>query len=201
MKSRMLLCALLLAGAHVFAESTNGLKDAVILVIRHAEKPASGNTLTPAGEERAKAYVHYFQNYTVDSKPVKISYLFAAADSKGSMRPRLTLEPLSKAMGMAIDQHFTDKQAAELADELRAKPHGGNIIICWHHGQIPALLQALGANPNKILPGGKWPESIFGWAVQLRYGDQGQLVEAKLIKEKLMPDDAGALYDMPEALP
>lgn len=197
----MLLCAMLLAGSRVFAQSTNELKDTVVLVIRHAEKPESGNTLTPAGEERAKAYVHYFQNYTVDSKPVKISYLFAAADTKGSMRPRLTLEPLSKALDEVIDQHFTDKQSTELMEELQAKPHGGNIIICWHHGQIPALLKALGANPNKILPGGKWPESIFGWAVQLRYGEAGQLVGAKLIKEKLMPDDVGAIYDVPEPLP
>ncbi len=196
----MLLCALLLAGAQLFAQSTDGLKDTVVLIIRHAEKPASGNTLTPAGEERAKAYVHYFENYTADSKPVTINYLFAAADTKGSMRPRLTLEPLSKATGLKIDQRFTDKQGEGLADELRAKPHGGNILICWHHGQIPALLQALGADPKKLLPGGEWTDSIFGWVMQLRYGDQGQLVEAKLIKENLMPDDAGTLYDVPEPL-
>jgi hypothetical protein len=196
MKFKLLACLFLLAVTPVFAEETNGLKDTVVLVIRHAEKPDKGNELTPAGEERAKAYIHYFKNFTVDAKPVTVNYLFAAADSDGSHRPRLTLEPFSKAMGMTIDQRFAAKQGQGLANELRAKPHGGCVLICWHHGQIPELLQALGADPNKLLPGGKWPDNTFGWVIQLRYDDQGQLVKATRINEKLMPDDEETLKDM-----
>jgi hypothetical protein len=192
MKSRLWLCVLLLlAAARVFAQDSPGLSDTVVLIIRHAEKPGSGDSLTSAGEERAKAYVHYFQSYTIDSKPITVDYLFAAADSKGSKRPRLTLTPLSQAAGLTIDQRFTNKQFQELANELRAKPHGRHMVICWHHGEIPALLEALGAKPEKLLPKGKWPEDVFGWVIQLRYDGKGQLAEAKRIKEDLMPDDAG----------
>jgi hypothetical protein len=196
MKSRFWLCVLLLlAGAPAFAQNSQGLADTVVLIIRHAEKPGSGDSLTLAGEERAKAYVHYFQNYTIDAKPITVDYLFAAADSKGSKRPRLTLTPLSQATGLAIDQQFASKQVQELADEMRAKPHGRHIVICWHHGEIPALLQALGAKPEELLPKGKWPDDIFGWVIQLRYDGKGQLMEAKRIKENLMPDDAGLQDD------
>jgi hypothetical protein len=200
MKSRLWLCALLLlAAAPVFAQDSPGLANTVVLIIRHAEKPGSGDSLTPAGEERARAYVHYFQTYTIDSKPITVDYLFAAADSKGSKRPRLTLTPLSRATGLAIDQRFTNKQFQELAADLRAKPHGSHIVICWHHGEIPALLKALGATPEKLLPQGKWPDDIFGWVIQLRYDTKGQLVEAKRIKENLMPDDAGMQDDLTPA--
>src|ERR1700722_18983705 len=100
MRCKLLLAILFLSLGRAFAGDSDGLKNTVVLIIRHAEKPDSGNTLTPAGEERAKAYVKYFKDYTVEAKPVTLDYLFAAADSKGSMRPRLTLEPLSKATGM-----------------------------------------------------------------------------------------------------
>src|ERR1700722_1599091 len=172
MRFTLFLWALFWTAAPVMAQGE--LKDAVVLIIRHAEKPASGDGLTPAGEARAKAYVHYFKNYMVDGKPFEADHLFAAADSKGSRRPRLTLTPLSEATGLRIDQRFTDKQFRELADDLRAKPHGRDILICWHHGEIPGLLHALGASPEELLPGGKWPDEVFGWVIQLRYGREGQ---------------------------
>jgi hypothetical protein len=201
MKFRLLLCLLLLAWSPVFAGDAPGLKDTVVLVIRHAEKPASGDYLTPVGEQRAAAYVGYFKNYTIDGKPVTLDHLFAAADTKGSHRPRLTITPLSQATGLPIDTKFTSKQFNELAIELRARPHGKYILICWHHEAIPDLLQALGANPDKLLPKGKWPGEVFGWVIQLRYDDHGQLAEAKTINENLMPDDAGMENDLPMAVP
>src|SRR5271155_5377145 len=74
------------------------LQDAVILIIRHAEKPESGMDLTPTGEQRARAYVDYFKNFQIDSQPFKLDRLIATADSKNSHRPRLTLTPLSQAL-------------------------------------------------------------------------------------------------------
>jgi broad specificity phosphatase PhoE len=191
MKFNLWFWAFLLVVMPVFAGESSGLKDTTILIIRHAEKPDSGFDLTPVGYERAKAYVHYFQSFTIDSKPVRLDHLFAAADSKGSHRPHLTLEPLSKATGLAIDMRFGAKDFAALANELRARPHGEHVLICWHHGDIPALLQSLGADPQQLLPKGKWPDNVFGWMIQLRYDDKGQLAEAKRIIENLMPDDAG----------
>src|SRR5579885_1483337 len=52
-------------------EGHAALKDAVILIIRHAEKPEAGFELSPAGQKRAEAYPHYFKDFTLDSKPVK----------------------------------------------------------------------------------------------------------------------------------
>jgi hypothetical protein len=62
-------------------------KNASILMIRHAERPDTGTGLSVAGQERAQAYVIYFQNYLLNSNPVKLDYLMAAADSSESYRP------------------------------------------------------------------------------------------------------------------
>ena len=189
-----LLCGLLISSTTVFAEdpvdNSAGLKNAVILIIRHAEKPDSGYELSPAGQERAKAYVNYFKNFTVDSQLLTLDYLFATADSKGSHRPRLTIEPFSKASGLAIDTRFADKQFQDLAKEIRSKPHGKHILICWHHQPIPELVRALGADPDRLFPDGKWPDDVFNWVIELRYGPDGRLLEAKRINENLMPGDS-----------
>jgi hypothetical protein len=185
MKITLLLCGLLavgmataiLAGPPPTGKSA-ALNNAVILIIRHAEKPAAGDQLSAAGNARAQAYVNFFKDFTLDGQPLKLDYLFASADSKASQRARLTIEPTSKTLGLPIDSRFEDAKFKDLADEIRAKPHGQNILICWHHGEIPQLLQALGADPGRLFPKGKWPDEVFNWVVELRYDSDGRLTKA-----------------------
>jgi hypothetical protein len=174
------------------SEVAPGLRDAVVLIIRHAEKPQSGTDLSEAGRQRAQAYVNYFQNFTIDGKPAKPDYLFATADSAGSHRPRLTIEPLSKALGLKIDNRFKNKDFKSLAEDIRLKPHGKCILIAWHHREIGELVGALGADASKLLPDGAWPDDTFDWVLELRYDHDGRLIpaETKRIDEKLMPDDS-----------
>ena len=185
MKFTLLLCGLLAVGiatailaAPPQAGNSGALNNAVILIIRHAEKPAAGDQLAPAGEARAQTYAGFFKNFTLDGQPLKLDYLFASADSKVSQRARLTIEPTSKLLGLAIDSQFADVKYQELADEIRAKPHGQNILICWHHGEIPQLVKALGADPDRLFPKGKWPDEVFNWVVDLRYDSNGHLTKA-----------------------
>ena len=165
-----------------------GPKNAIVLVIRHAEKPDAGTNLSPAGEQRAQAYVKYFQELTVAGTSVRPDLIFAARDSKASARPRLTVEPFAKAAGLPVDARFSSGNPAPLMAALQALPTGKRILICWHHGDVPNLLRSLGADPATVLPKGKWPDPVFGWVIMLRFDQQGALVEAKRIKEHLMPD-------------
>ena len=163
------------------------LKNAVVLIIRHAEKPDDGPGLSAVGEARAQAYVRYFQNLMVNSRALSLDYLVAASDSPESHRPRLTLEPLSQALGLKLHTPYKDKHFSELATELTLQPTGSAILICWHHGEIPGLVQALGADPDMLLPQGKWPDAEFGWVLQLRYDADGRFLPqgTKRIEENL----------------
>ena len=60
------------------SQNASPLSDATIWIIRHAEKPAAGAGLSSEGQERAKAYVRYFQNLRLDSLPARLDYLVAA---------------------------------------------------------------------------------------------------------------------------
>jgi hypothetical protein len=174
------------------ADAQDGLKDAVVLIIRHAEDGGPGHDLAPRGHERAEAYKNYFLNFTVDSKRLEPDVVLAAKDSKQSHRPRLTVEPFARAAKLKIDTRFGNSQSAELAATLRANHQGKVILISWRHGNIPDLLRALGAKPKSFLPNGKWPNSVYDWVILLSYDQSGRLLpgSSKRINEHLLPGDS-----------
>jgi len=164
------------------------LANNTVLIVRHAEKPdeSTGDpNLTEAGRHRAEAYVRYFQPFHEAGMKLQISALYAGADSAASFRPRLTMEPLSKASGMPLNTTIGTKDPASMLALLRTQPHGDTPLICWRHGQIPALLKTLGAAPDSLLPGGKWPDEVFDWVVVLHFDAQGRLTSQKLVHETL----------------
>src|SRR5512133_702539 len=108
----------------VTAHAQDGLKNSVVLIIRHAEDADSGDGISPLGEKRAEAYENYFRNFTIDSKRLEPRAVFAAKDSKKSHRPRLTMEPFAKAAKLRIDTRFGNSQSADLAADLRANQQG-----------------------------------------------------------------------------
>jgi len=176
----------------VVAHAQEGPKDAVVLIIRHAEDGATGPGLTPSGQERAEAYKDYFLKFTVDSKRLCPDVVFAAKDSKKSHRPRLTVEPFAKAAKLKIDSRFGNNQSSELAADLRANHQRKVILICWRHPYVPDLLHALGAKPEDLLPRGKWPNSVYDWVILLSYDKEGHLIpgSATRINEHLMSGDS-----------
>ena len=192
MHRRLLISVIFASAFLVIADAQEGPKDAVVLIIRHAEDADSGDGISPLGQERAEAYKNYFLNLTADSKRLEPNVVLAAKDSKQSHRPRLTVEPFAKAAKLPIDSRFGNNQSIELAADLRANHQGKVILICWRHGNIPALLRALGAKPEDLLPRGKWPNSVYDWVILLSYDHDGRLIpaSARRINEHLMPGDS-----------
>ncbi len=174
--------------------------NATIYLIRHAEKPASGPGLSPAGQDRATAYVEYFRKQLNPAgNAVAWNYLFASQDSDNSDRPVLTITPLAQTLSLTIDTTYKDKDYRKLVDHIQQ--HAGdryatsNILICWHHGEILQLAQAMGAAPAR-LPASSgwpahWPDTVFGWLLKTYYTADGTLhrEETVAIDQHLMPDD------------
>lgn len=144
---------------------------ATILLIRHAEKPASGMDLAPAGFQRAKALPQLFggaQAAAPHNLP-KPDSLFATHVSKNSNRPVETITPLSTALGLPISSEVADKDFATLAKELLSGKYANRVVlVAWHHGSLPAFARALGAEP----PYDPWPETQFDrvWRIDFENG-------------------------------
>jgi len=170
--------------------ASNGLANAEVLIIRHAERPDLQDALTEKGHARAKAYADYFQHLTIDGRKIRLTHIIA----EQSNRTRETVGPLSKASGLPLDTRFATKQQDAMVADLEAHSYGGEILICWHHHAIPKLIDAFGGNAEALIPKGKWPGSTYDWIIDLRFDAQGKLSTAgeKLVHEHLMPGDSAS---------
>lgn len=139
-----------------------------ILIIRHAEKPDSADdpNLTPRGYARAVALVQFF-SASFDTP----DYLFATQASKHSNRPVETITPLAGALHMPVDSKVADADYLLFAQDILTNPQytGKMLIICWHHGTIPALAKALGISD----PPQSWPGTVFDRVWRIQYADSG----------------------------
>ncbi len=183
--SVLLASSLLLSSLSSAQEGRNHLANNIVLIIRHSEKPDTGTGLNAAGEARARLYTKYFQPFQEEGLTIQVDSLYAGADSENSMRPRLTLEPLSKSSGMPLHSNIRTKDSDAFVQELRTEAHGQYPLIAWRHREMTTLLRAFGASPEKLLPNGQWPDEIFDWVIVLKMGADGQLISAKRIHQSL----------------
>ncbi len=149
-----------------------------LLVMRHAEKSADpyDPDLTEAGKARAKALADYIPNEF--GAP---DFIFAAAISKHSARPYETVKPLSRKTGVAIDATIADQEYGVLASELLSHVEyaGKCIVVCWHHGNIPSLMQALGAASGAYPD--PWDPAVFNLILKVEFPVGGPSV-AKILE-------------------
>jgi phosphohistidine phosphatase SixA len=150
-----------------------------ILVMRHAEKPDDpyNPDLSKAGMERAARLAQYIPDQfgTPD-------FVIAAAVSPHSMRPYQTVVPLAKEQQILIDSRIASSDYSYLAHRLinKSKYKGSLILLCWHHGQIPPLLDALTV-PEGSYPS-PWDKHVFNLIIELKFRD-GEFHKAKEIAE------------------
>jgi hypothetical protein len=118
-----------------------------ILVMRHAEKPADVEdpNLSPPGDARA------------------------ASISKHSARPYETVKPLSKHTGVPINSTIADQDYSALAAELLTDDTyaGKRVVVCWHHGNIPSLMHALGAPAGSFRD--PWDPAVFNLILKVEF--------------------------------
>jgi broad specificity phosphatase PhoE len=154
-----------------------------ILIVRHAEKNGDKSDihLNARGYARAAALPTLFP-----SRFDTPEFLFASRKSAHSNRPLETITPLATALRLKIDNTFTNEDYARLARHVLGKPvHAGKtVLICWHHGNIPALARALGI---KDAPA-PWPEMQFDRVWRITFAD-GAPALAEL-PQRLLPGDS-----------
>lgn len=139
---------------------------ATILLMRHAEKPAdkADPGLSAAGRRRAERLAGYVPQ--IFGRP---DLLIAAADKKGSHRPRLTLAPLAAATGLAVDATVSDQDSAAFAAALLVEPRfdGARVVVAWRHDALPALARGLGAKAGECPA--PWPEGLYDLILRLDF--------------------------------
>ncbi|ORX42062.1 hypothetical protein BCR36DRAFT_338233 [Piromyces finnis] len=135
-----------------------------VILIRHAEKPLSGNDLSERGWLRAECISDLFKNNKTLA-PKKI-YAQKAANHKkedenlpDSRRQIQTVAPLARALNLTIDNHFHASEVKALAKDISELPLDIDpVLISWNHEDMRKFLIYFGMN-YRIAP--KYPKNRY----------------------------------------
>ncbi|WP_235438761.1 hypothetical protein [Streptomyces yangpuensis] len=142
-------------------------KDALIMVVRHAEKPYAGDTgrdedgeddpgsLAGRGWRRAEELPRLFPPAKRSSLPRPAAVFAAGGKAPAPARCRQTVKALAAALRTPVRAEFAVGAEAALAHALLAGPMP--VLVCWEHTGIPRLVRALGADRVLGLPAA-WPD-------------------------------------------
>jgi hypothetical protein len=172
-----------------------------IIIIRHGEEPSSdgtvrgvgkdgstnGHELSVRGWQRAGALVRYFnpRGGQAEASPLGVpSAIFATAAgaTSPSLRPQHTVGPLANDLGLVVNTDFAEREETGLVGAVLAA--GNCVLICWHHGAIPAIAVALGM-VNPALPH-HWPDRYDLVAVLDRQAPGWRF---SMLAQRLLPGD------------
>jgi phosphohistidine phosphatase SixA len=167
--------------SHAIALRAASSGPAVVMLMRHGEDIGEKSFhLNKQGAQRAQALPKLF-----GTRLPKPDVIIATHATKGSNRPIETVEPLSKALNIPIDNRYRDDDYAALASSLLTDERyaGKVVLVCWHHGKMDNLAKALGV---KSAP--RWPEAQFDrvWMVDFKKSGRARLEE---VHQQLLPGD------------
>jgi len=150
MKKLKLILFVLLALVSViaFAKPQNG-GNLRIIIMRHAEKPATGDNLSCKGLNRAMMLPGVLvKRFGIPA------YLYVPAPSTGmatkSGRMLQTVWPLATKYNLTINSKFDVDDTNDLAKNIGTKT--GTVLVVWEHNAIRKIISALGVKAGKI----KW---------------------------------------------
>ena len=149
---------------------------AKIMVMRHAEKPATDLTpygvtlqgerdkesLAVRGWQRAGALANFFapmNGHFQDPSLAEPQFLYASKPLKrrGSKRSTQTITPLAEKLAIRINSKFPRFKVSDMLEEVFLC--NGVVLICWQREYIPQIAdQILG--DTTVAPE-EWPEDRF----------------------------------------
>ena len=138
--------------------------DLKVIIIRHGEKPETGNNLTCKGLNRSLQLPAVIQSkfgipnftYVPSLKP---------GDKTSHSRMFETVVPLATKFNLAINSKFDEKDISGLTTEIKTK--NGIVLVVWEHSVIPYLLHGLGINEEL-----NWPSDDYDsiWIITFTNG-------------------------------
>ncbi|MFB7464837.1 hypothetical protein ACFCZ1_15290 [Streptomyces sp. NPDC056224] len=142
-------------------------KDALVMVIRHAEKPYAGDTgrdeegeddpgsLAGRGWRRADELPRLFPPAKGSSLPRPAAVFAAGGKVAAPARCKQTVAALATALRTPVRADIAVGAEPALAQAVLAGPVPA--LVCWEHTGIPRLVRALGADEVPGVPA-TWPD-------------------------------------------
>lgn len=170
---------LLFALPSTYCQGKNNVVRLKVVMIRHAEKPSTGDNLCPKGLERALLLPPVLEN--VVGIP-DFTYIPAVNTGKTTRSVRMlqTITPFAVAHNLKLNSNYKNDAVLPLAKEILRK--NGTVLLVWEHSTIVQLARALGVNQNI-----KWKDDDYDSIWILEYGEKSSLPVFRIEQENLHP--------------
>jgi hypothetical protein len=166
---------------------------ATTIIIRHCEKEDIREHCSALGFQRAEYLASLFGNDEHSRWPAP-SYLFALSpgdrnnEKVHNYREVETITPLSKKIGLEIDESYGINQSEKLAERVlemldENELCGKVILIAWKHSEISHLCNLLGCSEDNGCPT-SWPEYDYDNTVQVIHSYHKQKYPSFVVEEK-----------------
>ncbi|HEX3779923.1 MAG TPA: histidine phosphatase family protein [Pseudonocardiaceae bacterium] len=147
--------------------------DALIMIVRHAEKPTDSgkpygvtpdgtkddHSLTVTGWTRAGALVELFapDNGVLPAGLRTPDRIYASGAGEKGQRPIQTVTPLAAKLNYDLDTDYGEGDEKDLAAEIVTLSR--TTLVSWEHEHIPTIVAALGTVTPA--PPSSWPDERF----------------------------------------
>jgi hypothetical protein len=136
-----------------------------VVIIRHGEKPKSGDNLNCQGLNRAQLLpAVIFAKFGVPA----YSYIPSLGSDSTTKHARMfqTITPLAVKYNLAINSKFSGKDSAGLASDIVKR--SGIVLVVWDHKSIVPIVHAFGINEAGL----KWDDADFDsiWIIHFENG-------------------------------
>lgn len=156
-----------------------------VIIIRHGEKPVSGNELSNTGCERAFLLPNFFSQWG------DITAIYAQQPSSlgSSIRSIETVTPTSNFENIKINNSFQKDEHLKLVTNIMSDHglDGKTVVISWEHSVISKIAEDFGVKLTSSLA--NWSSSIFDQAWILTFNSSGSLLNLEIVAEHVLPSD------------
>ena len=148
-----------------------------VVIIRHGEKPKSGDNLSCQGQNRAlQLPAVLFRKF----KKPDYTYVPALKLGKSTNHARMfqTVAPLAIKYNLKLNSEFAESDVSSIAKDVLT--HTGTVLLVWEHSQIPPLAAALGVTQPPA-----WEKEDFDsiWVISYASGQASMTID----KEGITP--------------
>lgn len=135
--------------------------DLQVLIIRHGEKPHSGENLTCQGENRARQIPAVLERKFVKIASIYVPTVVSRGNKTLHARMFQTATPVAVRNGLEINSQFSANDTDPVARSVRERK--GTVLLVWNHTSIAKLAQSLGVSTPA------WQDADFDSILVIRY--------------------------------
>jgi len=174
-----LLFILVMTAANSFGQKISPDIKLKVIIIRHGEKPSTGDNLCPKGLDRANLLPPVLDKIVGTPDFTYVPQVNTGKTTR-SVRMLQTVTPFAVEHNLVLNTNFKNDEVKKAATDVLQK--SGVVLMVWEHSNIPDLAKELGVT-GKL----KWKDEDYGSIWIIEFNKKSSPPVLRIEQENLNP--------------